>query len=152
MAYGTRIVAGVAPGRAGNDVAGVPIFDSCAAARAAVEFDAVVAYLPPRVYSAAMVDVLEQRPAWVHVVTEGIPLHDNVAVLTMARRLGVRIIGPNTNGIISPGRAKIGFLGHAHWLIEPGRIGLLSRSGGFIHDLAYVLKRRGFGISTAVGI
>jgi len=152
LAYGTRITAGVAPGRAGESIAGVPVFDSCADARAAVEFDAVVAYVPPRAYVDAMTDVIDQRPAWVHVVTEGISLHDNVAVLARARAAGVRLIGPNTNGIISPGRAKAGFLGHAHWLLERGHIGVLSRSGGFIHDIAYILRSGGFGISTAIGI
>lgn len=152
VGYGTRIVAGVAPGRAGETIAGVPVFDSCADAAAAAPFDAVVAYLPPRAYVAAMADVLAQRPKWVHVVTEGIPLHDNVAVLASARAAGVRLIGPNTNGIISPGRAKAGFLGHAHWLLERGGIGVLSRSGGYIHDLAYVLRLGGYGVSTAIGI
>ncbi|WP_433046308.1 succinate--CoA ligase subunit alpha [Dactylosporangium sp. CS-033363] len=152
LAYGTTIVCGVAPGRGGQNIAGVPVYDTCGAAAAEHAIDAVIAYLPPRAYRAAMADVLAVRPGWVHVVTEGIPLHDNVAVLTEARRAGVRLIGPNTSGIISPGRAKVGFMAHASWLMSPGRLVVLSRSGGFTHDLAYLLSRSGFGISTAVGI
>jgi succinyl-CoA synthetase alpha subunit len=116
------------------------------------QVDAVVAYLPPPVYVQAMRDILVGRPDWVHVVTEGVALHDNVRILAEARLAGVRIIGPNTSGIITPGEAKVGFLAHAVWLMPPGRIGLLSRSGGFTHDLAYILAQAGLGVSTAIPI
>lgn len=151
VAYGTRIVCGVAPGRGGHSVSGVPVYDTCAEA-AAHAVDAVIAYLPARAYVPALRDVLAIRPAWVHVVTEGIPLHDNIAMLGEARRAGVRLIGPNTSGLITPGQAKVGFLGHATWLMSPGRIAVLSRSGGFTHDLAYLISRAGYGVSTAVAI
>ncbi|WP_416903805.1 succinate--CoA ligase subunit alpha [Micromonospora echinospora] len=152
LAYGTRIVCGVAPGRGGQRVAGVPVYDTCVDAAADHEIDAVIAYLPPRAYRAALDDVLAVRPAWAHVVTEGVPLHDNVAVLAAARSAGVRLIGPNTSGLITPGQAKVGFLGHASWLMAPGRIAVLSRSGGFTHDLAYLVSQAGYGVSTAVAI
>ncbi|MEV7225553.1 MULTISPECIES: CoA-binding protein [Polymorphospora] len=152
LAYGTRIVCGVAPGRRGQRVAGVPVYDSCAEAAADHRIDAVIAYLPPRVYRSALDDILAVGPAWVHVVTEGIPLHDNVAGLAAARAAGVRLIGPNTSGIITPGQAKVGFLGHATWLMSPGRVAVLSRSGGFTHDLAYLVSQAGYGVSTAVAI
>lgn len=152
LAYGTNIVCGVAPGRGGQAVAGVPVYDSCAGAAMRHRIDAVVAYLPPRAYVAAMTDVLAIRPAWAHVVTEGIAVHDNVRVLQAARQAGVRIIGPNTSGIITPGKARVGFLAHAAWMIAPGTVGILARSGGFTHDLAYLITSAGFGVSTAVPI
>jgi succinyl-CoA synthetase alpha subunit len=152
LEYGTRIVAGVAPGRAGQDVAGVPVYDTCADAAREHEIDAVIAYLPPRAYLGAMRDALAIGPQWVHAVTEGIPLHDNVRILQEAREAGIRIIGPNTSGIISPGRAKVGFIAHASWMIGRGRIGILSRSGGFTHDLAYLITQGGLGVSTVVPI
>lgn len=150
--YGTRIVCGVAPGRGGMRVADVPVYNTCAEAAADHEIDAVVAYLPPKVYVNAMRDVLAIAPRWVHVVTEDIPLHDNVEVLEGARRAGVRLIGPNTSGLITPGEAKVGFLGHASWLMAPGRVAVLSRSGGFTHDLAYLVSEAGYGVSTAVAV
>jgi succinyl-CoA synthetase alpha subunit len=152
LEYGTNIVCGVAPRRGGQQVAGVPVYDSCALAAQQHQIDAVVAYLPPAAYVSAMRDVLAVRPSWVHVVTEGIPLHDNVRILNEARAAGVRIVGPNTSGIITPGHAKVGFLAHTAWMIGPGRVGILSRSGGFTHDLAYLVSQAGLGVSTAIPI
>ena len=152
LAYGTRIVCGTAPGRGGQTVEGVPVYDSCAEAAAAHEIDAVVAYVPPRAYVSALSDAVAIGPQWIHVVTEGVPLQDNLRVLELARARGVRIIGPNTSGIISPGLAKVGFLAHASWLMAPGNVAILSRSGGFTHDLAYLVTTSGFGVSTAVAI
>jgi succinyl-CoA synthetase alpha subunit len=150
--YGSRIVAGVAPGRGGREVSGVGVYETCADAARDHEIDAVIAYLPPRAYLSGMRDALSIGPAWVHAVTEGIPLHDNVRILEEARGAGVRIIGPNTSGIISPGRAKVGFVAHASWMIGRGRVGILSKSGGFTHDLAYLVTQGGFGVSTVVPV
>lgn len=152
LAYGTRIVCGVAPGRGGQEVSGVPVYDTCAEAAAAHEIDAVVAYVPPRACRAAVSEAIAIRPRWIHVVTEGVPLHDTLRLVDQARHAGVRLIGPNTSGLISPGRAKVGFLAHAAWLMARGNVAVLSRSGGFTHDLAYVLTAAGYGVSTAVAI
>lgn len=152
LAYGTQIVCGVAPGRGSQEVAGVPVYDSFLEATAHHRVDGVVAYLPPVAYVSAMLDVVAGRPSWVLAVTEGVALIDNIRVLAAARENGVRVIGPNTSGMITPGEAKVGFLAHASWLMAPGRVGLLSRSGGFTHDLAYVLAQEGFGVSTAIPI
>jgi succinyl-CoA synthetase alpha subunit len=152
LAYGTRIVCGTAPGRGGQTVHGVPVYDTCAEAAAEHEIDAVVAYVPPRAYVSALSDVVAVRPQWIHVVTEGVPLQDNLRVLELARANGVRVIGPNTSGIISPGRAKVGFLAHASWLMAAGNVAILSRSGGFTHDLAYLLTTSGYGVSTAIAV
>jgi succinyl-CoA synthetase alpha subunit len=152
LQYGTEIVAGVAPRRGGQEIHGVPVYDSCADAARDHQIDAVITYLPPRAYVQGMRDALSVRPSWVHAVTEGIPLHDNVRVLEEARRFGVRVVGPNTSGMISPGRAKVGFVAHASWMISRGGVGILSKSGGFTHDLAYLVTQGGFGVSTAVPV
>lgn len=152
LAYGTQIVCGVAPGRGGTDVAGVPVFDTSAEAMAAVGFDAAVAYLPAGVYAEAMADLVAAGPRWVHAVTDGVALHDNVRVRQRAEEAGVRVIGPNTNGIVSAGRAKVGMLGHEPGVFEPGSVGILSKSGGFSNDLAYAASSAGFGVTTAIPI
>lgn len=150
--YGTNVVCGVAPGRGGQEVDGVPVFGTAAEAMDAVGFDAASIYVPPAAYCEAVGAVLETRPAWVHVVTEGVPLHDNVRIRARARQLGVRLIGPNTNGLITPGEAKIGFIAHAPWVVTPGRVGVLSRSGGYAHDICFVIGEAGHGVSTAIAI
>lgn len=152
LAYGTNVVCGTAPGRGGTEVEGVPVFSTVAEAAASAPFDAVVAYLPPPVYRAAMLDILEAQPGWVLVITEGVPLHDSVRVLNEATERGVRIIGPSTSGMVSAGRAKVGFLGHPPGTMTPGRVGILSRSGGFTTELARRVAGAGFGVSTAIPI
>jgi succinyl-CoA synthetase alpha subunit len=152
LAYGTNVVCGTAPGRGGTDVEGVPVFSTAGEAAAAAPFDAVVAYLPPAVYLGAMSEILEAEPNWVLVITEGVPLHDSVRVLNQAAERGVRIIGPSTSGMVSAGRAKVGFLGHPPGTMTPGRVGILSRSGGFTTELARRVEAAGFGVSTAIPI
>lgn len=151
-AYGTNVVCGTAPGRGGTEVEGVPVFSTVAEAAVSAPFDAVVAYLPPPAYLGAMSDILESQPDWVLVITEGVPLHDSVRVLNEASERGIRIIGPSTSGMVSAGRAKIGFLGHPPGTMTPGRVGILSRSGGFTTELARRVAGAGFGVSTAIPI
>lgn len=152
LTYGTNIVCGTAPGRGGTDVEGVPVFSTIDEADSNAPFDAVVAYLPPAVYLEAMLDILAVKPEWVLGITEGVPLHDSVRVLNRARELGVRLIGPSTSGMVSAGRAKVGFLGHPPGTMTPGRIGILSRSGGFTTELARRVAGAGLGVSTAIPI
>jgi succinyl-CoA synthetase alpha subunit len=152
LAFGTRIVCGVAPGRGGTELHGVPVFNNCLDAMSAVGFDAAVAYLPPAAYVDAMDDVVRAGPQWVHVVTDGVALHDNVLVRQRATDAGVRINGPNTNGIVSAGRAKVGMLGHEPGVFERGSVGVLSKSGGYSNDLAYVLSAAGLGVTTVIPI
>lgn len=152
LAYGTNVVCGTAPGRDGIEVEGVPVFSDVARAHDEAPFDAVVAYLPPAVYHDAMLEILATAPAWVLVITEGVPLHQSVRILEEARARGVRIVGPSTSGIVSAGRAKLGFLGHPPGTMTPGRVGILSRSGGFTTELARRVASAGLGVSTAIPI
>lgn len=152
LAYGTRVVAGIAPGHGGERVEGIPVFDDAANAMAHAPFDAVVAYLPPGAYGPAMEPLIAQRPEWIAVITEGIPVHESVRILQLARQFGVRIVGPAISGLISPGRAKVGFVDNIGGLYQPGRVGVMSRSGGQQNELANLLGRAGMGISSAVPI
>ena len=152
VAYGTTVVAGIAPGHGGETVAGVPVYDDAATAMDAHRFDAAVAYLPPRAYVAAMSEMIEQRPNWIAAITEGVPVHESAAVLATARANTVSILGPAINGIISPGRAKVGLLEHRAGLFVPGTVGLISRSGGQLNELAWQLQRVGLGVSTAAPV
>lgn len=148
---GTEIVCGVAPGRGGLDVSGIPVFETAAEAAAEVGYDAVVAYLPPAKAEAALLDVINTLPRWVLVITEGIPVHSSMVAVESARQLGVRLVGPNTAGMISPGVGNVGFTG-ASGAFQPGTIGILSRSGGVTAEISSMLSRYDFGVSTAVGI
>ena len=112
-AYGTRVAAGVTPGKAGAEVDGTPVFDTVAAAADAVgAIDASIVYVPPLATLDAVAEAVEARVPLVLVVTENVPLHDSMRLLALARRGGTRVVGPNSVGIISPGaRVKLGAIG-----------------------------------------
>lgn len=149
--YGTRIVAGVTPGRGGEQVEGIPVFDTVKEAREAVGvIDASMILVPPFAVKDAAVEALENGISLVAVITEHVPIHDTMYLRALARRLGARLIGPNTIGVISPGKSKLGIM--ASFLYPPGHIGLISRSGTLSHETASNLKYRGLGLSTVVGI
>jgi succinyl-CoA synthetase alpha subunit len=152
IGYGTLVTCGIAPGHGGELIEGIPVFDTAEQAMVRCGFDAVIAYLPPGAYGEAVPLVIEAQPEWIAVITEGIPIHTNVRVLQLARTAGVRIIGPAISGVISPGLAKVGFVDNIGNLYSPGRVGVMSRSGGQQNELANILRRAGLGISTAVPV
>jgi succinyl-CoA synthetase alpha subunit len=152
-AYGTQVVAGVTPGKAGQDVEGVPIFDSVADAVAATGANASFVAVPPKAAPAAIVEAAEAGMPFVVCITEGIPAQDEARVFNRLRRdfPGTRLLGPNCPGIISPGKCNIG--------ITPGEIaqgggpvGIVSRSGTLTYQALYELKQKGIGVTTCVGI
>lgn len=154
--YGGKVVAGVTPGRGGRDVHGVPVYDTVAAALAAHEVDAVVLAVPaPAVRDAAFECILHSIPLMV-IVTERVPRWDVAQVVELARDRGVRIIGPNSMGLISPGRTKVGSVGgpaeDTRKSFPPGNVGIMSRSGGMTTEVANLLGQHGLGISTAISI
>ena len=148
--YGTKVVAGVTPGKGGQKVDEVPVFNTVAQAVAATGANTSLIFVPPAFAADA---ILESGAAGVKVavcITEGIPTLDMVRVMAGLRDSGCRLIGPNCPGIISPGQAKVGIMpGHIH---TRGRVGLISRSGTLTYEVVYALTRRGIGQSTAVGI
>ena len=151
LAYGTKILAGTTPGKGGQEVEGVPVFDSIAEAKERFpELNASIIFVPAPFTADAVMEALDARLEVVVVITEHIPLHDEMRFVELARRQGTHIIGPNTPGIITPGQCKLGIMpGH---VFQPGRIGLVSRSGTLTYEIAANLTRAGFGQSTAIGL
>ncbi len=151
MEYGTRVVAGVTPGKGGqrfDDT--VPVFDTVAAAVEATGANASVLYVPPGLAAGAIAEAVDAGIALVVCITEGIPTVDMVRVMPFVRERGARLIGPNCPGVISPGQAKVGIIPGN--ICAPGRVGLVSRSGTLTYEVVHHLTRNGIGQSTCVGI
>lgn len=153
-AYGTRVVAGVSPGKGGQQVFGVPVYDTVREAMGQHRLTASVVYVPAPAVRDAVLEAVEARISLVLVPTEGVPHHDAADVVAAARAAGVRIIGPNCNGLISPGECKLGGIGGdaPDEIYAPGSIGIISRSGGMSAEIAVTLKNAGYGVSTCVSI
>jgi succinyl-CoA synthetase alpha subunit len=154
MRYGARVVAGVTPGRGGESVHGLSVYDTVAEATRAQPVDATIVYAPPLAVRNAVLEAIDSRIALIVVTAEGVPLHDAVYVIAAARAANLRLVGCNTNGIISPGRSRIGGIGgeSPDEIYTPGRIGICSRSGGMSAEMALVLKAAGLGVSTCVSM
>lgn len=148
--YGTRVVAGVTPGKGGTEVDGVPVFDTVAEARDATACNASLIFVPPPAAADAILEAVDAGVELVVCITEGIPVRDMVAVKRRLAGSRSRLIGPNCPGIISPGKAKLGIMpGHIH---REGGIGVVSRSGTLTYEAVDQLTSQGLGQSTCVGI
>ncbi len=156
-AYGTNVVGGVTPGKGGQEVEGIPIFDTVADAVAATGADASFVAVPPKAASAAILEAAAAGVAFVVCITEGIPAQDEARVFnTLLREYpGTRLLGPNCPGIISPGKCNIGITAGEIALpptAEGPNVGIVSRSGTRTYQALYELKQKGIGVSTCVGI
>ena len=156
-AYGTQVVGGVTPGKGGQDVEGIPVFDSVALAVAATGADASFIAVPPKAASAAILEAAAAGVRFVVCITEGIPAQDEARVFnTLLRDFpNTRLLGPNCPGIISPGKCNIGITAGeiAELPTAAGpNVGIVSRSGTLTYQALYELKQRGIGVSTCVGI
>ena len=151
--YGTQIVAGVTPGKGGQDVEGIPVFDDVASAVAATGANASFVSVPPRGAAAAILEAAEAGVPFIVCITEGIPAHDEARVYNtlVDKHPGVRLLGPNCPGIISPGKCNIGITA-GEIALPGGPVGIVSRSGTLTYQALYELKQLGIGVTTCVGI
>lgn len=148
--YGTKVVAGVTPGKAGQEVLGVPVFNTVSEAVGQTGADVSVVFVPALMAADAACEAAEAGIKVVVVITEHIPVMDMVRVKAFMQTHGTNLIGPNCPGIISPGQCKVGIMpGYIH---QPGRIGVISRSGTLTYEVVDQLTKVGLGQSTCIGL
>ena len=154
VAYGTNVVAGVTPGRGGRDVDGIPVHNTVKAAVEASGATASVIYVPAAGIRDAVLEAVDAGIGVIVALTENVPRHDAAVAVAAARAAGAWLIGFNTNGVISPGKSKLGGIGgnRAGELYVPGRTGVCSRSGGMSAELSAALAAGGYGVSTCVSM
>ncbi len=158
VAYGTNVVAGVTPGKGGETVHGVPVFDSVAQAIERSGANAAVIYVPARFCADAIYESASCAPSLgdgagislIACITEGVPALDMIAVCAYLDQKRVRLVGPNCPGLITPGEAKVGIIPGS--IVMPGPVGIVARSGTLTYEVMYALTLRGIGQSTCVGI
>jgi succinyl-CoA synthetase alpha subunit len=149
-AYGTDVVAGVTPGKGGQDVEGVPVFDTVLEAVQRVEANTAMVFVPPPFAADSILEAAEAGIETIVAITEGIPAHDMLRVYTHLRRGSARLIGPNCPGVLSPGKANVGIIPAAFF--SEGNVGIVSRSGTLTYQIGYEIAHHGFGNSSIVGI
>ncbi len=149
--YGTNVVAGVTPGKGGQDVEGIPVFNTFREAVAATAANTAMIFVPARFAADSILEAEDAGIATIIAITEGVPAHDELLVYnTLARNPGVRLIGPNCPGVLSPGEANVGII--PAQFFKQGNVGVVSRSGTLTYQIGNELAQRGFGNSTIVGI
>ena len=151
LEYGTRVVAGVTPGKGGQKFEGkVPIFDTVGDAVAATGADTSVIYVPSRFAVDAVYEAVDAGIKLIVCITEGVPVLDMTRVMPYVKERGARLVGPNCPGVISPGESKVGII--PGQICHPGKVGVVSRSGTLTYEIIYQLTQNGLGQSTCVGI
>jgi len=150
LEYGTKIVGGVTPGKAGQEVFGLPVFNTVREAAKEVNPDATLIFVPPKFAADSIMEAADSGIKLIICITEGIPVLDMLKAKKFVQERGCRLIGPNCPGIISPGEAKLGIMpGHIH---KKGSVGIISRSGTLTYEAVYQLTQLGIGQSTCIGI
>jgi succinyl-CoA synthetase alpha subunit len=148
--YGTRVVAGVTPGKGGQDVEGIPVFDTVAAAVEETGANTAMVFVPASFAPDAMYEAIDADVRTVVCITEGVPTHEMLRLHAYVRTRDVTLIGPNCPGVLSPGRANVGIIPGE--IFRPGAVGLVSRSGTLTYQIGHELTQLGLGNSTIVGI
>ena len=148
--YGTKIAAGVTPGKGGQKVDGIPVFNTVSQAVKETGANASAIFVPPAFAADAILEAVDANVSTIVCLTEGIPTLEMVTVKKVLKEKGLKLIGPNTPGVISPGKCKIGLM--AGYIHKPGTVGLMSRSGTLTYEVVDQLTKKGVGQSTCVGI
>jgi succinyl-CoA synthetase alpha subunit len=148
--YGSKVVAGMTPGKGGQGVDGIPIFNTVAEAVKKTDANASAIFVPPAFAADSILEAAEAGVSVIVCLTEGIPTLDMVMVRQYLKEKGAKLIGPNTPGVISPGKCKIGVM--AGYIHKPGPVGIISRSGTLTYEVVDQLTKKGIGQSTCVGI
>jgi succinyl-CoA synthetase alpha subunit len=151
LEYGTKVVGGTSPGKSGQEVNGIPVFDSVIDAKDATGANASIIFVPAPFAGDAALEAIAADLNPVVVITEHVPVKDEIRVIHAAKQKGIAVIGPNTPGIITPGaKQKVGIMpGH---VFSDGKVGLMSRSGTLTYEIAAGMTNAGIGISTAIGL
>jgi len=150
LAYGTKVVAGVTPGKGGTDFDEIPVFNTVSEAKEATKANATIIFVPAAFAADAVLEAVAADIGLVVCITEGIPTIDMIKVMRAIEGKDMRLIGPNCPGIITPGKSKIGIMsGYIH---KPGSVGVISRSGTLTYEIVYQLTTRDVGQSTCIGI
>lgn len=151
LEYGTKIVAGVTPGKGGEQVYEVPVYDSVEDAKKEhPEASASIVFVPARFAADAVYEAIEAKLNPIVVITEHIPVHETLRFVEVAKREGIIIVGPNCPGVIVPGQIKLGIM-PSH-IFKPGKVGIVSRSGTLTYEIAHAISREGLGQSICIGV
>jgi len=148
--YGTKVVAGVTPGKGGQEIEGIPVFNSVYEAIKNTEADASILFVPPRFTKDGILEAIDGGIKLIVTIAEGVPVHDMLFAHYYARLNNCILIGPNTPGIISPGKSKVGFMSDS--IYKKGNIGVMSRSATLSYEIVNNLSNEGIGQSTVVGV
>lgn len=148
--FGTKVVAGVTPGKGGTKVEGVPVYDSCREAVGRKKANASIVFVPAPFAKDAAVEAIQAGVKLLVIITERIPFHDALDIMPYARSKGCTVIGPNCPGIVTPGEAKAGIM--PNQIFRPGDVGVISRSGTLTYEIVNEITEAGMGESTCVGI
>ena len=150
LQYGTKVVAGVTPGKGGQEVLGVPVFNTVKEAMEATDANATVLFVPAKFTKSGLMEAIDAEVPLIITIAEHVPVHDMMEAYHLSRKKGVRVVGPNSFGVISPGKSKAGFM--AHRIFKPGNVGLMSRSATNCYETVFMLTNAGIGQSTCAGV
>lgn len=151
VAYGSNVVGGISPGKGGQMGEGVPVFNTVSEAVAKVYPDASIIFIPSQGVKDAAFEAMDAGIKTVVIITEHVPVHDEMAIMEFAKQRGTTVLGPNTFGIVSPGKCKIGIMPNTVFN-KSGKVGVVARSGTLSYEIVFNLSNAGIGQSTVVGL